>query len=246
MNKVDFHTHIIPYIDDGSKNLDVSLGLISEAVRQNITDVVLTPHFKGHEKDVSSFVKARSEEFCRLNDYLNENDVIPPKIYLGAEVLLNHGLSEYTNIHALCIENTNYMLLEMPYIVWYEWVFDEIYSIIHQRGITPIIAHIERYPFEKVDWNKYERLFSMDVVLQFNAESFCKFSTRRLIHQIVKKAEGLPVVIGSDCHDLKYRNICMDKAYKIIKKSFGSHFLNKIFETSKLIIKNEKTNFFDF
>lgn len=243
MNIIDFHSHIIPYIDDGAENFDVAEKLLSVALAQGVSDVVATPHFSASEKKIMSFVEKRAELLNELKGIMDNKNISYPNIYQGAEVSLRQGLSEYTSLNALCVENTNYILVEMPYTMWYDWVFDELYSIIYHRQLIPIIAHTERYISRKNEIEKFDKLFSLDVVLQFNANSFCNFNTRQLSKMLIRHSQGLPIVIGSDCHDLKKRNIFLDKSLKKLQRSYGKNFCNHIIETSNKILKNEQIDF---
>lgn len=243
MNIVDFHSHIIPYIDDGAENFDVAEKLLSNAAAQGVSDVVATPHFNASEKRIKSFVDKRAEVLNELKAIMDNKNVSYPNIHQGAEVSLREGMSEYTNLNALCIENTNYILIEMPYTIWYDWIFDELYSIIYHRRLIPIIAHTERYISRKSELDKFDKLFSLDVVLQFNANSFCNFITRQLSKMLIHSSQGLPIVIGSDCHDLKNRNVFIGKSFRKLKKSYGKSFCDHIIETSNKILQNEQVDF---
>lgn len=240
MKKIDFHSHVIPHIDDGAKDTSTAIKMLEESRRQGVDGIIATPHFKGYEKDVEGFVLKRERMLEILQKRAEAQSADIPRIYSGAEVAVCSGLSEYTNLRSLCIENTDYILLEMPYSYWYDSTFDEVYKIIAKRGLIPIIAHIERYAEEKIDWEQYNKLLAMNVILQFNASSFCSFIIRKKIKQIIKNSSNLPIVLGSDCHDLGYRKTYFKKACDKIKKIYGKDFFNQIIMTADDILQNKK------
>jgi len=244
MNKIDFHSHILPHIDDGAKDIETAIKILEESFRQGVDGIVATPHFKGNEEDVLPFVDNRQKILEEVEKRAKELSVEIPKIYYGAEVAVSPGLSEFTNLRSLCIENTDYILLEMPYSYWYDAIFDEIYKIIVKRGLIPVIAHIERYFIKKTNKEQYSKLFVMDIVLQFNAVSFCSFNSRKRVKNIMKDNYELPFVLGSDCHDLGYRKTLYKKACHSIIKSFGEDFFNNMILTAEKILKNLRTDQF--
>lgn len=243
MRIVDFHSHIIPHIDDGAKNTSESLELLVESKKQGVTDIVATPHFSGIKKDVDKFIKKRDAMLEILYQRIEHKNADVPRIHKGAEVSLQPGLSDFTNLKELCIENTNYILLEMPYTCWFNSIFDEINAVRTKSKLIPIIAHVERYSTKKINWDIYSRLLSMDVVLQFNTSSFCFWKHKSFANEILKSSSGLPVLLGSDCHDPKYRSTTFKKGCTKIQRKHGKVFLDKIFADSELILNN--TNILD-
>ena len=109
----DHHCHILPGIDDGSKNEDMSLEMIRQMHAQGVERIVATPHFYCHrEKSVERFLEKRQQAFSKVKSL----DIPIKDIRLGAEVAIEHGISEVSGIEKLAIEGTNYILLEFPYI----------------------------------------------------------------------------------------------------------------------------------
>ena len=167
----DYHSHILPEIDDGSKSAEESVQMLEKLSEQGLERVVATPHFYAHrEESVESFIKKRKsayEKLCRKN--------IPVKeIHLGAEILMESGISECDGIEKLAIEGTNLILLEPPYYDCPKNLTDEIYSISYDYKLKPIIAHIHRYIglYEK---SEIEELLKIDAVFQINNQAFRNF-----------------------------------------------------------------------
>lgn len=239
MKKIDFHSHIIHGIDDGAQNVKVALDMLKDSFYQGADIIVATPHFKGSNTDIKEFINRRNFNFKELMQKAKETSSQIPYVYLGAEVAICPGVSKFEDLNSLCIEGTNCILLEMPNSYWYDAIFDEIYKIIVKRGLTPIIAHVDRYHPKKTGVEQYYKLFAMDVVLQINASGFCSFFSRKKITKLIRNNIEHRFVIGSDCHDLRYRKNYFKKAYNQIKRCFGKEFLNEVFLLSEKILQKK-------
>ena len=139
---IDIHSHILPGIDDGSKNLRMSLGLIDMLIDQGIDTVAATPHFYADRVSVEKFLSRRQRAYESLAEAL-ENTPKAPKILLGAEVAYYSGISSLEGLDSLCIGDSSTLLLEMPLSAWSEYMISEVLNI-SCSGITVVIAHIER------------------------------------------------------------------------------------------------------
>ena len=138
---IDFHTHILPGIDDGAKTPSVSARMLDKEIEQGVKEVVFTPHYYG-KTSVAEFLSLRSEAY----DQLCAQNNTQIKFRLGAEVLLT-GVNDPDN-ELLCnfaIEGTRCVLIELPYAQWSELVLDKINDFIADTGYSIIIAHAERY-----------------------------------------------------------------------------------------------------
>ena len=63
---IDFHTHILPGIDDGSRNSEESIQMLNLEQEQGITKIVFTPHFYANRNSVERFLKRREASYERL------------------------------------------------------------------------------------------------------------------------------------------------------------------------------------
>ena len=113
MRLIDFHSHILPRLDHGSRSSQVSLSQLQMMQAAGVDTVCATSHFYPQEVLLSSFLEARQGSFNRLLEV--SGDMQRPKILLGAEVLICEGLDQMEGLEALCLEGTNVMLLEMPF-----------------------------------------------------------------------------------------------------------------------------------
>ena len=141
---IDVHSHILPELDDGAQNLELAISMLKESTLQGVTDVVSTSHcYPKTEADITNFLHKRKLSYDTLCGGTNSDDTSFPHIHQGCEVNMLTDISDYDNIAALCIENTEYILVEMPYSPWSDWMIDSIYKLT-LHGLKPIMAHIDR------------------------------------------------------------------------------------------------------
>ena len=160
---VDIHTHILPFVDDGSFDQNASLSMLKQCVNQGITDVILTPHYR------RTYIKTPNElkeEFERFKGLVK--DELPINLYLGQEFYI--GSNYKTSIKegmALTINGTNYLLIEFEYINGVEMA-ETVYEV-KRMGYIPIVAHYERY-FDS-DLSQASEIKNMGGLIQVNADS---------------------------------------------------------------------------
>ncbi len=192
MKLIDFHSHILPRLDHGSRSSQVSMNQLRIMADNGVDTVCATSHFYPQEVLTHRYLEARNAAFARLLEVYGEQP--RPKIVLGAEVLICEGLDQMDDLDALCLEGTKYLLLEMPFSAgaWTERLFGTV-SEIADRGLTPVFAHVDRYPQKLV-----ERLFDMGFTAQINVDSLDRlFKPKRLLRWI---DEGVITALGSDLH----------------------------------------------
>ena len=118
MSKIDFHSHILPGIDDGARNLETSYNMYQMARQQEVDLMLATPHFYASQDRIDNFLKRREEAWVQFHDTVEASEETEPRIILGAEVAFFDGISRARDIEKLTIQGTNLMLLEMPFEVW--------------------------------------------------------------------------------------------------------------------------------
>ena len=234
---IDFHSHILPGIDDGAKDIKTSLDMLSESFEQGVKIVVATPHchLMG-ENSVEKFLKRRKESYDKLKKAIEEDGRKFPQIVMGCELRVAKEYPETQDLKKLCIENTNYIMVEMPYEKWNAGNYDFIYGLI-LRGMRPIVAHMERYFNYRDD---FHNLYSLDLLYQVNAESFIRSSTKRKIPKLFE--EGAIHIIGSDMHDMENRPSYMKKASVKITTAYGGYRLKYLMKNAERILKNENVD----
>ena len=233
---VDFHSHILPGIDDGAKTVEDSVNMLMLAKAQGVDTIIATPHYYATKATVDEFLLAREESYNRLMNYVTENSLEIPRIILGAEVAFSVECTKL-DMSKLCIENTNALLIELPYTFLNGWIYKEIYNISMKHSVDIIIAHAERYIGKRNDFSMIEPFLELDMYIQINASSIVEFRTRRAVKRFFEL--GKVDLLGSDAHNMGNRVSKMDKACKYIIRKYGEQKLNKIKENSMKILNEQ-------
>lgn len=221
----DFHTHILPGIDDGSASVEESLELLRMEARQGIDHVVATPHFYAQHDTPAHFLEKRARAEARLREQMAGQEGLP-QISVGAEVYYFRGISDSDVLKELTVAGSRYILVEMPHAPWTEKMYSELEDIYVRRGLTPIIAHVDRYirPFHT--FKIPQRLEGLPVLVQANAEFFLERSTARMALRLLQ--EDKIHLIGSDCHDPQERKPNLEGALRLIERRLGREALERI------------------
>lgn len=194
MKIIDFHAHILPGVDHGSKDMKMSLRQLELAGEAGVDVIVATSHFYAHRMPLPDFLSLRDQALCSLREAARGRGL--PEVLPGAEVLLFAGMNEMKGLETLCISGTNVILLEMPLEGWTTSLLRTIQKIEIDRGLKAIMAHVDRYPVKAV-----ERLLALPVDGQLNAKSLNAFCHRSRLIRLV--SEGRIVALGSDIHGVE-------------------------------------------
>lgn len=221
---IDFHSHILPGIDDGSKSVEQSLEMLRALGAQGIKVVVATPHFYANDESVSLFLERRSAAYEKLREAMDDT---MPTVLLGAEVRFYPGIENLADIDKLCIEGTDVLLLEMPFLKWSDFIVREVIKVSTFRNLTLVLAHIDRY-LSFQDKGTWKRLLESDVLMQANAGAFGRMFTGAKMMKMLRL--GAVQLIGTDCHNMDDRAPNMDTASEKIIKKLGEDFMVKFTE----------------
>lgn len=222
---------MLPGIDDGSKNVEMSLEMIRLSVEQGIEGIIFTPHFYADMNSPETFLRRRARALSELEANLDKLSEVPAYT-VGAEVHYFRGLSRAQGIESLCIGNSDFILIEMPFRDWQPYMIDEIEEISQVLGLHVIIAHIERY-FDQ-DKRLVKRLLeNEDLLIQCNAEFFIDRPTASKAVKMLKK--GRIDLLASDSHNLSSRRPNIAEAVEIIEKKDKKGTLDHILRTGRMI-----------
>ena len=216
---IDWHSHILPHMDDGSRDVAESVSLLKMLKEQGVDTVVATPHFYANDDTVESFLSRRAASYAELEKELSWD---APKILLGAEVKYYPGISRMEGLKQLKLEGSQLLLLEMPMSRWTDYTVREVMQLAALGSFTVVLAHIERY-LALQSRGVWEKLYREGVLMQVNASFFTEFFTRR--NALDKLMRGEIHFVGSDCHNLTTRPPKMGKAFEIIRKKLGDDFI---------------------
>ncbi len=226
----DFHTHILPGVDDGSHSVEESVSMLSELYRQGVDGVALTPHFYAETMSPEEFFKCRQSAWEKLKPHLSAE---MPEIRLGAEVYYFEGINRYEGLESFCIEGTRLLLLEMPECSWTNRMISAIIELNSNENITVLMAHIERY-LTKQKKEVWKLLLNSGVRMQASADFFAKRSSRREAMKLMRN--GSIHLLGTDCHNMTTRKPDMAEAKNAIVHSKGEDLLARMKRREEMLL----------
>ena len=235
----DFHSHILPSVDDGSSSTDMSMEMLRMEAEQGIRHVIATPHFYPQHDSPDRFLERRERAMDRLGEAMGAYDGLP-EITLGAEVYYFRGMSESDQLPRLTIGEKKCILVEMPHAPWTEDMYKELEAIWTQRGILPIIAHVDRYIRPLRTYGIPERLSDLPVLVQANAEFFLNKRTAGMALRMLK-ADRIHL-LGSDCHNITTRKPNLGDALDCIHRKLGEPTLQRIETYQRNVLGRELTH----
>ena len=220
---IDIHNHILYGVDDGSKDLDMSLAMLKKEMEQGVTRVYLTPH-QNQQTLTGPLLKERYQSFL----WEIKEKGIDMDIRLGAEIYYYPGLKQdLLSGKALTMDESKYVLVEFSTRT--ETNVSEIVYELVVAGFTPIIAHIERYPYLKKE--DYFDIKEAGGLIQINSSSFSHFSSRGLIKYLLKN--DLVDYVATDAHDNNRRKVDFSFVHSYIKKKYPELY-TKLIEMKKI------------
>ena len=236
---IDFHSHILPNIDDGSRSEEETYELIQEAREVGFDTIISTSHYM--EDYYESNVVERNKMVNNINGTLKSKGIDNIKLYLGNEVYIsNNIISLLKEGKATTINGTSYILFEMPLNVKPLNMYDVIYELL-QNKLKPVLAHPERYTFIQEEPNLIYDLIDTGVYMQCNYGSVigmyhkkAKIISRKMLKN------NMVHLLGSDVHR---HNTIYPKIPKIldeIKTIVGEEKLNELTTLNpSQVLKNE-------
>lgn len=230
---IDWHTHILPGMDDGSRTVAESVSMVETQAAQGVRVVIATPHFYANDETVDSFLNRRKRAAEQLRAALPEAS---PEIRLGAEVRYYQGISRLSDLKKLRIEGSKLLLLEMPVAEWTEYVIRELIELSGKSSIRVVLAHVERY----LNLQKpavWERLYGSGIRAQVNASFFTSLVSGHKALSLLKN--GNIHFVGSDCHNMISRPPQIGKAFERIQKKFGADYLRQMNEYGYAVLANK-------
>lgn len=212
---LDMHSHILPGIDDGAKTAEDSLKLLEQMRDQGVTVAVATAHFYPDSAVLEEFLSRRQDALKCVRQAAGED--FPVKILPGAEVLYFGGIGKFEGIKQLALGKTRYILLELSGLEKIDdKVITDLISVREEQGLTPVIAHTERYCKYK-GFKKLLALISEGKALcQINATFKSSRAEYRAVKRLVKA--GLVDFLASDCHSPVDRPVRLSSAYASLRE----------------------------
>lgn len=234
---LDIHSHILPEVDDGARDVETAVKLLEMMGAQGVTDVVATPHFDARYDDVDQFKQKIGHARENLDLYTRDKGL--PNVYMGSEVYYFKGMGKMQGLYELSLANTRYILVELPLFSPIDnQVIRDIKDIYDDLGLVPIIAHIERY-YGCRGFSKLVRLISNGSVLsQINAQAVLSREQGKICKKLIKR--GLVTFVATDAHSLERRPPMLDSALQLIGDTFGERYRETFIKNSQRLCEEIK------
>ncbi len=211
---IDWHSHVLPGIDDGAQHRADSISALQKASCCGISRVIATPHFYPHKSSVDAFIERRSRSYVHLMKQAASISNLP-EIIKGAEVLLLPGIDGMDGFEKLCIEGTRIMMLELPFLEseHTDEMYETVERIVSERGISVIMAHPHRYSDETIS-----RMIEIGAMLQLNADDLSTFSGKKRAKKYFEMEKVLG--LGTDFH----RDLKSYERFEKLMRTYGKMF----------------------
>ena len=240
---IDIHSHIVFDVDDGPSTIEESLALIGESYRQGVRTIVSTSHrrrdlFKTPEEKIwENFKQVKEAAEAKFEGL---------EILYGGELYYNNALLEKLENHQVPrMNDTQFALIEFSMKTSWKDIHDGLTKVL-MLGVTPIIAHIERYDALENHEERVRELINMGCYTQINSAHVLKaklFGDK--YRQFKKRAryfleKNVVHIVASDMHNLDARPPYMDVARDIITQEFGTSRAYRLFEeNAKTLLENK-------
>ena len=234
---IDLHTHILPGMDDGAKDVQMSLDMLRTQKAQGVDTVALTSHFYPVKENIERFLKRRAESVKVLAQAIlhlpqaEQKNI--PELVLGAEVAWVPNLAHMEGLERMCLGKSRYMLLELPFEPWTMQMIDQIYHLYDRTGITPVIAHLDRY--QKIQKREiFEEIFALGVPIQLGTDQLFHWWNKRQIFKLLEE-EGR-FILASDCHNLDSRKPNLKAAMDVVESKLGREVAEQLKKQAEKIV----------
>ncbi len=223
---VDIHCHILPGIDDGSQSMPETMRMLETAQNEGITHIIATPHYKaGHHN-------AAPEDVADLMAEVQQNMIagnLHISLYQGNEVFYYREIPEKLEENKISgMNGKERILVEFFPMERFAYIRDALDNLLSE-GLTPILAHVERYGCLVKDMQKVYELRAMGVEIQANASDIvgeAGFRIKRFLHKLLKN-EWIDY-IGTDAHRAKgrapYIKACAERLYR----KYGAEYADAV------------------
>lgn len=243
---IDFHTHLLPGIDDGSQDAATTEAMLREEARQGISRVIATPHFYAGRSSVEHFLRRRAEAAEAAERAGKRLGEPVPRLTLGAEVYYFRDIGGARAVESLCVVGTRTLLLELPFEQWDRDVLRDVRQLAEKRGFRLVLAHVERYIEFQRKMDIWNRIMELPLVPQINAGSFLRRDSllrrdkrRRFCIEFLR--ERPDTIIGSDCHNMTGRRPNLAEGRAAIVAELGEVALERIDRAARTALEEDVT-----
>jgi protein-tyrosine phosphatase len=223
---IDVHCHLLPGLDDGATDLDMSLELIDQGLEDGIGTWVLTPHVldafdeETDRRHYAAFEQFREEVSKRA---------LPMKLVMASEIMLQANVPGIRARRTSTFDdNKKYFLIEFP-LSFFPANAEQLLFEFQMARMTPIIAHPERNGDLAQHPKTIANMAGRGILMQINARSLHPKApppTRRLAETLI--TSGLAHFVATDAHHPRARPALLREAYERICEIAGEEVGNRL------------------
>ncbi len=233
----DIHCHLVPGVDDGAKNLDMSLSVLKTEYADGVRAIILTPHYR---RGMFETRRERVHEQYELLKATAKQQFPDLELYLGCEYHASHEMVDRLRESAYYrMGGSYYALVEFSESHEAKYMQHRINEVL-QAGFQPIIAHIERYPACTADLDLIRYFKDAGCLIQVNADSVIGkdgFWTKRFVKKMLN--ERLVDLIGTDAHNNGSRAPHIRECVDYLDRTYGTDFTDQLmWENPRAIMKS--------
>ena len=240
---IDIHSHIVFDVDGGPKTIEDSTALLEESYRQGVRTIISTSH---RRKGMFETPEAKIEENFKQVQELAKEIADDLTILYGAEIYYTSDILDKLEQGKIPrLADSQYALIEFSMITPYKEIHTALSNVL-RLGVTPVVAHIERYHCLENDEKKVRDLINMGCYTQINSSSVLKPKLFGDTYKFMKKRaqffleKDLVHFVASDMHNLNPRPPYMQEAYQIISKKYGKSHAEQLFrKNQELLLRSE-------
>lgn len=240
---IDIHSHIVFEVDDGPKTIEDSRALLEESYRQGVRTIISTSH---RRKGMFETPEAKIEENFKQVQELAKEIADDLTVLYGAEIYYTSDILDKLEQGKIPrLADSQYALIEFSMITPYKEIHTALSNVL-RLGVTPVVAHIERYHCLENDEKKVRDLINMGCYTQINSSSVLKPKLFGDTYKFMKKRaqffleKDLVHFVASDMHNLNPRPPYMQEAYQIISKKYGESHAEQLFrKNQELLLRSE-------
>ncbi|MBW3110307.1 tyrosine protein phosphatase [Bacillus sp. MCCB 382] len=232
---VDIHSHILPGVDDGAKNIEESIDMAKQAVSEGIHTIIATPHhmngkYENVASDILPLVNELNETFKQESINLQVLPGQECRIY--GEILEDVQKGDILTLN----QSTQYLIIEFPSNSVPRYAERLLYDI-QLKGLIPVIVHPERNAELIERPEKLYKLVKNGAITQITASSLTGYfgkNIQKFSDQMIQA--NLAHLVASDAHNIHNRSFKMEEALDHIEKKYGIDMVYYFTENAELLI----------